>query len=70
MEKTQKGEQFRILDPPRTPEKPISPNLRLILMACKRRRAGLGGGIISCASSRQRGAQAPRPFRPACPCPV
>jgi len=46
MEKTQKGEQFRILDPPRTPEKPISPNLRLILMACSAAGLGLGGGII------------------------
>jgi hypothetical protein len=46
MEKTQKGEQFRILDPPRMAEKPISPNLRLILMACIAAGLGLGGGIV------------------------
>jgi uncharacterized protein involved in exopolysaccharide biosynthesis len=46
MEKTQKGEQFRILDPPRTPEKPISPNLRMILLACVAAGLGVGGGII------------------------
>ncbi|MEJ5359014.1 MAG: GNVR domain-containing protein [Desulfobacterales bacterium] len=42
MEKTQKGEQFRILDPPRMAEKPISPDLRMIFLACLV--AGLGGG--------------------------
>jgi polysaccharide chain length determinant protein (PEP-CTERM system associated) len=46
MEKTQKGEQFRILDPPRMAEKPISPNLRMILMACVAAGLGIGGGII------------------------
>jgi len=46
MEKTQKGEQFRILDPPRMPEKPISPNLTLILMACIASGLGIGGGIV------------------------
>jgi uncharacterized protein involved in exopolysaccharide biosynthesis len=46
MEKTQKGEQFRILDPPRLAEKPISPNLRLILMACVAAGLGVGAGVI------------------------
>jgi uncharacterized protein involved in exopolysaccharide biosynthesis len=46
MEKTQKGEQFRILDPPRMAEKPISPNLRMILMACVAAGLGIGAGII------------------------
>lgn len=46
MEKTQKGEQFRILDPPRMAEKPISPNLKMILMACIAAGLGVGGGII------------------------
>lgn len=32
MEKKQKGEQFRILDPARLPEKPISPNLDIIFI--------------------------------------
>jgi polysaccharide chain length determinant protein (PEP-CTERM system associated) len=46
MEKKQKGEQFRILDPPRMAEKPISPNLKMILMACIAGGLGIGCGII------------------------
>jgi hypothetical protein len=46
MEKKQKGEQFRILDPPRMAEKPISPNLKMILMACIAAGLGIGCGII------------------------
>jgi polysaccharide chain length determinant protein (PEP-CTERM system associated) len=46
MEKKQKGEQFRILDPPRMAEKPISPNLKMILAACVLAGLGIGCGII------------------------
>ena len=46
MEKKQKGEQFRILDAPRLAEKPISPNLKMLLMACVAAGLGIGGGII------------------------
>ena len=43
MEKKQKGEQFRIIDTARLPEKPISPDMRkLFLLAVA---AGLGVGI-------------------------
>jgi hypothetical protein len=46
MEKKQKGEQFRILDPPRAAEKPVSPNLKILFMACVVAGLGIGGGII------------------------
>ena len=46
MEKKQKGEQFRILDPPRIAEKPISPNLKMILMGCIAAGLGIGAAII------------------------
>jgi len=43
MEKKQKGEKFRIIDPARLPEKPVSPNLkRLFFLALI---AGLGTGL-------------------------
>jgi hypothetical protein len=42
MEKTQKGEQFRIVDPATRPISPISPNRPLILMIGLF--VGLGGG--------------------------
>lgn len=43
LEKRQKGEQFRVIDPARTPEKPFSPNIPKILLIglC----AGIGFGF-------------------------
>jgi polysaccharide chain length determinant protein (PEP-CTERM system associated) len=46
MEKKQKGEQFRILDPPRAAEKPVSPNLKLLFLACVMAGLGIGGGLV------------------------
>ena len=46
MELKEKGEQFRILDPPRASTKPVSPNLNLIFLACIFAGLGIGGGII------------------------
>ncbi|MCD4674899.1 MAG: protein GumC [Desulfobacula sp.] len=46
MEKKQKGEQFRILDHARIPEKPISPDVRKLFMLSIAIGLGLGGGII------------------------
>lgn len=46
MEKKQKGEQFRIIDPARFPEKPISPNLQRLLLMTIAMGLGLGGGIV------------------------
>ncbi|CAN2043661.1 Protein GumC [Candidatus Magnetomoraceae bacterium gMMP-1] len=46
MEKKQKGEQFRIIDSARLPEKPVKPNMQIILMASIALGLGIGGGII------------------------
>ena len=46
MEKKQQGERFRILDPPRLPDKPISPNMKKLFLMCIMAGLGLGGGLI------------------------
>jgi polysaccharide chain length determinant protein (PEP-CTERM system associated) len=46
MEKKQKGEQFRILDYARLPEKPISPNVKLMFLLSIAGGLGLGGGVL------------------------
>ena len=46
MEKKQKGEQFRILDYARLPEKPIKPDVRMLLMLSLVTGFGFGGGAI------------------------
>ena len=43
LEKRQKGEQFRIIDPARIPEKPFSPDVPKILLIGLL--AGIGGGF-------------------------
>lgn len=43
LERRQKGEQFRIIDPARVPEKPISPNIPKIFLIGLL--AGIGGGF-------------------------
>ncbi|MFO7784413.1 MAG: XrtA system polysaccharide chain length determinant [Thermodesulfobacteriota bacterium] len=45
MEKKQKGEQFRILDPAKRPEIPVEPDLRKILLLTFVLALGLGGGL-------------------------
>jgi polysaccharide chain length determinant protein (PEP-CTERM system associated) len=46
MEKKQKGEQFRIIDPARQPRKPFSPDLRRLFMIILAAGLGLGAGLI------------------------
>ena len=46
MERKQQGEQFRILDRGRLPDKPISPNMKKLFMMCVAAGLGLGGGLI------------------------
>jgi hypothetical protein len=46
MEKKQKGEQFRILDHARLPEKPISPNVKLLFLMSIASGLGIGGGAV------------------------
>jgi polysaccharide chain length determinant protein (PEP-CTERM system associated) len=46
MEKKQKGEQFRILDHARLPERPTSPDVRMLFMLSIASGLGVGAGII------------------------
>ncbi|MDA3789509.1 MAG: protein GumC, partial [Desulfobacula sp.] len=46
MEKKQKGEQFRILDHARLPQKPISPNVKNFFTLSVITGLGIGGGIL------------------------
>jgi polysaccharide chain length determinant protein (PEP-CTERM system associated) len=46
MEKKQKGEQFRIIDYARKPQKPVSPDLRHLFMLAVAAGLGLGGGLV------------------------
>ena len=46
MEKRQKGEQFRILDPARLPDKPISPDMKRLFLMCLAAGLGCCGGLI------------------------
>ena len=45
LEKRQKGEQFRVIDPARLPERPFSPDIPKILLVSLL--AGLGGGLAA-----------------------
>ena len=46
MEKRQKGEHFMILDHARLPEKPISPNVKLLFLLSIASGLGIGGGML------------------------
>ena len=46
MEKKQKGEQFQILDYARLPEKPISPNIKMMFLLSVAMGLGIGGGVL------------------------
>jgi polysaccharide chain length determinant protein (PEP-CTERM system associated) len=46
MEKKQKGEQFRILDPARIPKKPVKPDMKKIFLIALAAGLGIGGGLI------------------------
>jgi polysaccharide chain length determinant protein (PEP-CTERM system associated) len=45
MEKKQKGEQFRVIDPAKVPAYPVDPDLRKIFMMVLALGLGLGGGL-------------------------
>jgi capsular polysaccharide biosynthesis protein len=45
MERKQKGEQFRIIDPARVPQKPVSPDMNKLLLFATAAGLGFGGGI-------------------------
>jgi polysaccharide chain length determinant protein (PEP-CTERM system associated) len=46
MEKKQKGERFRVIDPAKLPEKPISSNLMVVFMVAMAAGIGFGPGLI------------------------
>jgi uncharacterized protein involved in exopolysaccharide biosynthesis len=46
MEKKQKGEQFRILDPAKLPMKPVSPDMNKLLLLSLATGLGIGVGLI------------------------
>jgi len=46
MEKKQKGEQFRILDPARLPQSPVSPDMKILFLVVMAAGVGIGGGLI------------------------
>jgi len=46
MEKKQKGERFRILDPAKLPMKPVSPNMNRLLLLSLAAGLGIGAGLI------------------------
>ena len=45
MERKQKGEQFRVIDPAKIPEKPVEPDMKKILLLTLVLGLGLGGGL-------------------------
>ena len=45
MEKKQKGEQFRVIDPAKTPNIPVKPNVKKIILLTLVVGLGLGGGL-------------------------
>ncbi len=47
MERKQKGEQFKILDHAQLPEKPISPNVKMLLLLSVASGLAIGGGILA-----------------------
>jgi uncharacterized protein involved in exopolysaccharide biosynthesis len=46
MERKQKGEQFRILDPAKQPQKPVKPDMRKLFIMIVGAGLAIGGGII------------------------
>ena len=46
MEKKQKGEQFRIIDPARVPQKPVEPDMKKIVLFVLAAGLGLGCGVV------------------------
>lgn len=45
MEKKQKGERFRVIDPARRPEKPVEPDMERLFLIVLAAGLGIGGGI-------------------------
>jgi hypothetical protein len=46
MERKQKGEQFRVIDPARLPQRPVEPDMPKLFLMFVAAGLGLGGGIV------------------------
>lgn len=46
MERKQKGQKFRVLDSAQLPQKPVSPDIKMLLAMCLAAGLGIGGGIV------------------------
>jgi uncharacterized protein involved in exopolysaccharide biosynthesis len=59
MEKKQKGEQFRVIDPAKIPTDPIEPNMRKVLMLTLAFGLALGGGLAYLSETMDTSYKAP-----------
>ena len=61
MERKQKGEQFRVLDRARLPNRPVEPNMQMLfLMTIAAGPLGIGGGIIFLLEFMNAGFRSPK----------
>ena len=60
MERKQKGEQFRILDPARPPQRPVKPDMQLLFLMTLAGGLGLGGGLVFLLEYMNAGFRSPK----------
>jgi len=60
MERKQKGEQFRVLDRARLPNRPVEPNMQRLLLVTIAAGIGIGGGIIFLLEFMNAGFRSPK----------
>src|SRR5215510_3007370 len=70
LERRQIGEQFKILDPPRLPEKPASPNRPLLYAIAVASSVGVGLLLVGAAEFFDRGLRSEEDIRTALALPV
>ena len=70
MEKKQKGERFRILDPAALPNKPVSPDMRKLFILAVGIGLGLGAGIVFLLDFANSGVKKPEALEAAMGIPV
>lgn len=60
MERKQKGEQFRVLDRARLPNRPVEPNMQMLFLMTIVAGIGVGGGIVFLLEFMQTGFRSPK----------
>jgi len=60
MERKQKGEQFRVLDRARLPERPVEPNMQILFLMTVAAGIGIGGGILYLLEFMNSGFRSPK----------